>query len=66
MTIDWQTAIAAAAVFAAAVYLIRRGWRTITRKRTGCGACSNCPTAQDPEAKPLISLDANWKAKSSS
>jgi attachment p12 family protein len=63
MTIDWQTAIAAILVFIAAVYLVRRGWRTIAQKRAGCGMCSNCPTDQNPAGKPLVPIDVTLKTK---
>jgi len=61
MTFDWQTAIAITLVLAAAVYLCLRGWRTLARKRIGCGTCANCPADSISAGKPLVTLDALTK-----
>jgi hypothetical protein len=58
MTFDWQNVAALAIVLTAAVYLIRRAWRTVAKKRAGgCGACGSCPAGSaDATAKTLVQL----------
>jgi ABC-type uncharacterized transport system YnjBCD permease subunit len=47
---DWQLSLALVCVVLAAAYLLRRGWRTWTRR--GCGGCAK---AREP-GKPAMTL----------
>ena len=42
MTLDWQNALALAAVLLAAAYLVRRLVRAVRLKGAACRACSGC------------------------
>ena len=56
MNVDWQTVIALSLIAVATVYVIRRGWRALSGKRTvACGTCPNCAASLDREQ--LVSID---------
>ncbi len=64
MTLDWQNTIVAVAVVSALAYLGIKGYRIIAgRKGSGCGSCSNCPEADQEQAKPLVQIDINRNPK---
>ncbi|HEX4000060.1 MAG TPA: FeoB-associated Cys-rich membrane protein [Pirellulales bacterium] len=67
MTAGWQTIATLAIVLMATAYLVRRGWRSIVKKRSGgCGACGSCSASNRPQSlgsgstaeagKPLVQL----------
>ena len=53
MNVPWQDAVTVVLVAAAVIYLIWRVRRG--RKRTGCGACLDCPEPSTPSQ--LVSID---------
>ena len=65
MTWDWQNLVVLGIVLTAAVYLVRRSWRTFVKKRAGgCGACGSCPASSaNPAAKPLVQLQTFAKPR---
>lgn len=59
MNTDWQQIVVVVAVAAAAMYLGRRAWVMIARKRgAGCGSCSNCPTETTPEGNQMVGIES--------
>jgi len=62
---EWQNLVALGIVLTAAVYLIRRAWRTFAKKRAGgCGACGSCPASSaNPAGKPLVQLETFAKPR---
>jgi hypothetical protein len=65
MTTEWQNLVALGIVLTAAVYLIRRAWRTFVKKRAGgCGACGSCPASStNPAGKSLVQLETFAKPR---
>ncbi|NQU21868.1 MAG: FeoB-associated Cys-rich membrane protein [Candidatus Nealsonbacteria bacterium] len=60
MNLDWQTVTALALIAVATVYVIRRGRRALSGKRSGsCGTCSQCATSSDREQ--IVSIDPSPK-----
>ena len=54
---DLQQSIALLFAVLATAYLVRRGWRSIRGKATGCGTCSACPAdASEPNIPPRKKL----------
>jgi hypothetical protein len=50
-------AMALAAVAAAAVYLLVRGWRYLRGRRSaGCGTCPTCPAGESDPTPSLVEL----------
>jgi hypothetical protein len=39
-----QDVLAILIALAAGAFLAYRGWQHFAKRRSGCGACSNCPT----------------------
>jgi hypothetical protein len=66
MTFDWQNVAALAIVLTAAVYLVRRVWKSVAKKRAGgCGACGSCPGgSSSPAGKTLVQLKTVAKPRS--
>jgi len=57
---NWQLAIVLLVVAAAAVYVGRVLWKSITANSGGsCGSCNSCGTSDEmqPKAKSLVMLD---------
>ena len=59
MTFNGETLLVLAIVAAAAGYLLRSAWGTLTAKRrSGCGSCSTCPTQQARGEPQVISAES--------
>ena len=59
MTFNGENLLVLAIVAAAAGYLLRGAWITLTAKRrTGCGSCSTCPTQEAREEPQVISAES--------
>ncbi|MEX0585170.1 MAG: FeoB-associated Cys-rich membrane protein [Pirellulales bacterium] len=60
MTWDWQTPIVLLLAAVAAVYLLRRAWAVVKRKRAGgCGSCGTCPSQQERTGTTLPLVEIN-------
>ena len=47
MNLDGQDIAALVLVALAGFYLAYKAWGILTRKHSGCGSCSQCPTEED-------------------
>lgn len=58
MVFDWQDVVALTIVFAAAVSLVHRAWRTMVARRsaTGCTRCSGCSSGGGQKELVSVSL----------
>ncbi len=56
MTLDWQDMAAVAIAGLAAGYLGRQGWRTLVKRRGGCGSCAACPIETGSPPTALVQL----------
>jgi hypothetical protein len=62
MNLDWQNLIVLAIVAAAAVYIARLAWTSITaRKASACGACRNCGTSEKTQDVFSITSQSSTK-----
>lgn len=53
-----QDLLAISIALAAAAFLARRFWQSVTKRRAGCGACSNCPSNTSGQPTGLVSIAA--------
>jgi len=51
-----QDLVAILIALAAAAFLAYRGWQHFAKRRGGCGACSNCPTAESAAPQKLVMI----------
>jgi hypothetical protein len=51
-----QDILAIVIVLAAAAFLVLRMWQSVTKRRTGCGACSNCPSNSTVDTPSLVNI----------
>jgi hypothetical protein len=51
-----QDILAILIVTIAAAFLTRRALQNIAHKRSGCGACSNCPSAITADSPTLVTI----------
>jgi hypothetical protein len=51
-----QDAIAILIAVVAAGFLARRAWLRFAARRSGCGACSSCPSADSTKSATLVNI----------
>jgi hypothetical protein len=48
-------------VAAAALFLVRRMWLSIARRRSGtCGSCTNCGAGETIKTRPLVMIATDY------
>jgi hypothetical protein len=56
-----QDFVALLIVTVSAVFLIRRGWQQMTRRRAGaCGSCSHCAVKSSITSRSLITIASDF------
>ena len=64
MSPAWQQIVVMLAVAAAGGYLAYASWRTLRRRKAGCGTCARCPAEGESHGQdvvPLQSFDASMR-----
>jgi hypothetical protein len=51
-----QDFLAILIALAAAAFLGYRGWQHFAKRRSGCGACSKCPTSESATPSSLVTI----------